>query len=75
MKIFKKIIEILLMLMVPFCYGIGLYLLIPAVIEDPSYVPYYVCIIFFNSFSRIDIILLLLLARFTAPCIQPQAQA
>ncbi len=53
MRILKKIIEILLMLMVPFCYGIGLYLLIPAIIEDPSYVPYYVGIIFLTPLTAL----------------------
>ena len=72
MEIIKKIFEAFFMLLGLFMCGIGLFLLIPLIIEDPTYVPCYVGVIFLASMAAFLLFIIYISLNLPIPSYKPK---
>lgn len=72
MNIIKKILEAFVMLLVLFVCGIGFFLLIRRLIEEPTYVPCYVGVIFLASITAFILFSIYILLNLPIPSGKPK---
>lgn len=72
MTIIKKIFETFFMLLGLLMCGIGFFLLVPQIIENPTYVPCYVGVIFLSSVTVFILFIIYLTLNLPVPACKPK---